>query len=120
MNTRSSLYRTTLVAAAVAVGCFGAVSAASAHDHDRDRDRDGDRHAYGYRAQGWHERGGHRREEGYYRPAPVWRPAYREVRDYGDGYYDAYPPVVAYRPAPRPEIVYRSDGDVSVVIHVPL
>jgi len=126
MNTRPSLYRSTLVAAAVAVGCFGAISSASAHEHG-DRDRDGDRHG-AYARHGWHERGEHR-GWGYYRPAPSYRPYYREpIRDYDRAYVvpEAYyppvydePPVVVYRPAPRAEVVY-GDPNVSLMIHVPL
>ena len=126
MNTRSTLYRSTLVAAALAVGCFGAIATASAHEHG-DRDRDGDRHGLQAR-HGWQERGEHR-GWGYYRPAPAYRPYYRERgRDYDraivvpEAYYPpAYdaPPVVVYRPAPRADLVY-GDPNLSVMIHVPL
>ena len=126
MNSHSNVYRSTLVAAALAVGCFGAVSVAAAHEHDGwDRD--------GYRApRAWHDHG-HRGWE-HYRPARDWRPAYREPErydrdDYGRDYYGRdyyqrsyyappYPPVAVYRPAP-PEIAF-GDGRVSVMIRLPL
>jgi hypothetical protein len=125
MNSRPSPYRSTLIAAALAVGCFGAASAASAHEHGG-RERDGDRHG-DHGPRGWHERG-EQRGWGYYRPAPGWRPYVREPSRYdGRGYlmpdgYDGYqgePPVVVYRPAPRAAIVY-GNPDLSVMIHVPL
>ena len=126
MNSRLSLYRSTLVAAAVAVGCFGASSTASAPEHGG-RDHDGDRHGF-YARHGWHERVEHR-GWGYYRPAPAYRPYYREPdRYYERGYVvpEAYyppvydePPEVVYRPVPRAEVVY-GDPNVSVMIHVPL
>jgi hypothetical protein len=131
MNTRPALYRSTLVAAALAAGCLGVASVATAHDHDgHDRDRGGER--YAYRAPHiWHDRG-ERHGWAYARPAPAWRLAYRGYdydrdRDYDRGYYREayrrdypfYPPVAVYRPAPPAEIVY-GDGDLSVMIHVPL
>jgi hypothetical protein len=136
MNTRPALYRSTLVAAALAAGCLGVASVAAAHDHDgHDRGRGGER--YGERtSHGWHERG-ERHGWAYARPAPAWRPDYRDYdRGYDRGYYreayrrdypvyrvapayEDYPPVVIYRPAPPAEFVY-GDGDVSVMIHVPL
>jgi len=121
MNTRTSLYRSTLVAAALAVGSFGAVSVASAHEHG---DRDGDRHGV-YARHGRHEHGGW----GYYRAPPAFRPYYREPARYYERAYlapEAYyprvyeePPVVVYRPTRRAEVLY-DDPNVSVMIHVPL
>jgi hypothetical protein len=127
MNTRPSLYRTTLVAAALAAGCLGVAAAASAHEH-WDHGRDGDRHGYATR-HGWHERG-ERHGGGYYRPAPAWRSYYREPeRYYERGYvvpeayygpaYEEEPPVVIYRPGARAEVVY-GDPNVSLMIHLPL
>ncbi len=60
MHTGPSLYRSTLIAAAVAIGCFGA-SAAEAHDH-------------GWRGHErlWQRRGG----PGGGCAAPVWRAAW--------------------------------------------
>ncbi len=141
MNTRPVLYRSTLIAAAVAVGCLGMASVAAAHDHDgRDRGHDSDRHGYAYAPRGWAGRGEHRGWE-YARPSPAWRPVWRrhdydgDRGYYGDYYSDAYrdgypvyraapayggyPPVVVYRPAPSAGVLY-DDGDVSVMIHVPL
>jgi hypothetical protein len=118
MNTRQTLYRSTLVAAALAVGTLGVATAASAHEHDRDG-RDFDRPAY--RAPyGWHGRGPHRGFEAY-RPAPEWRPAYREDGGYRADDRDAarWLPRPAYRVAPGADIVYGG-RDVSVAIHVPL
>ena len=58
MNTRPSLYRSTLVAAALAIGALGAVSA-EAHEHGW-RDHDAPR---------WHERGWRGERRAY---APGW------------------------------------------------
>ena len=124
MNIRTTRYRSTLVAAALAVGVCGAVSVATAHEHG---DRDGDRHG-AYARHGGQERA-ERPRWGYYRPAPTFRPYYRE----GDRYYDrayvvpeayyprvyAEPPAVLYRPTPRADVGY-ADPNVSVMIHVPL
>jgi hypothetical protein len=59
MHTGPSLYRSTLIAAAVGIGCCGA-SAAAAHDH-------------GWRGQerGWQHRGGPAGGAA----APLWRAA---------------------------------------------
>jgi len=123
MNTRPNLYRSTLVTAALAVGCFGTVAVASAHEHG---DRDGERRG-GYARHGWHERA-ERHEWGYYRPAAAFRPYYREPARYYGGYVvpQAYyppaygaPPAVVYRPGPGAEVVY-GDPNVSVMVHVPL
>ncbi|MEI8297344.1 MAG: hypothetical protein WCH32_04890 [Pseudomonadota bacterium] len=124
MNTRPALYRSTLVAAALAAGCLGLSSLAAAHDHDgHDRERGGER--YASRApHGWRDRDEHRRWA-YARPAPVWRPAYRDYDYDRDAYrrdYLAYrrlPAYGYYPPPPPPEVLY-GDGDVSVMIHVPL
>jgi hypothetical protein len=94
MNTRPSRYRSTLIAAAVAIGCFGA-AAAQAHDHGwrdhdrgwRARDHDGDRGRgprYGEVAPGW--------RRGWSVPAIAWAAA----------------PLVAYGP-----------GGASVVVRLP-
>lgn len=101
MHTRPSLYRSTLIGAAVAIGCFGA-AAAQAHD-------------YGWHGQerGWHERGWRDRGEqrgwhrGYYGPrygyaAPGWV-AYGAPAVYG-----GYGPPLAFGP-----------GGVSVVVRLP-
>ena len=97
MNNRPSLYRSTLIAAALAIGCFGA-AAAQAHDH------------------GWHEhdRGGRDHD---------WREHERN-RGYGARYGDVGPgwregwaaPAVAYYPAPP---VAYGPGGVSVVVRLP-
>jgi hypothetical protein len=118
MNTRPSLYRSTLIAAAVAIGCFGAATA-QAHDHGW-RGHDADRGWHG-RDRGWHEhewrehewrehewrdrdgyRGyGHR----YGHAEPVWR----------EGWAEYAPPPVAYYPAPAA----FPPGGVSVVVRLP-
>jgi hypothetical protein len=109
MKTRPSLYRSTLIAAAVAIGCFGA-AAAQARDHDwrghgeerawhgRDhgwRDHDGDR--------GWTRYRGYAPRYGYV--APAWTAGYVE-----------YAAPVAYYPAPP---VAYAPGGVSVVVRLP-
>jgi hypothetical protein len=124
MLTRPTLYRSTLVAAAVAAGCLGLAPVASAHEHGG---HEGDRHGYGA-PHGWHERLEHRGYGHYARPAYAPRPYWREPYSYVDrvyrgpyveyGYPDV-PPVVVYRPLPRAAVVY-DDPNVSVMIHVPL
>ena len=103
MNTRPSLYRSTLIAAAVAIGCFGA-AAAQAHDHGwRGHDDDRGWHGHGH---GWHDHDGDRGWYGAYRPrygyvAPGWV---------------EYAAPVAYYPAPP---VAYGPGGVSVVVRLP-
>ena len=111
MNTRPSLYRSTLIAAAVAIGCFGAATA-QAHEHGW-RGHDEDRAWHG------HERGWHDRDRGWYDHDGDrgWRRAYFPGYAYAvpgwradwDGYVPAYPPPPAYVP-----------GGVSVVVRLPL
>ena len=102
MNNRPSLYRSTLITAAVAIGCFGAV-VAQVHD------------------QGWcdHDRGWHEHDRG----GRDWRDHDR-YRGYGPrygrgeaGWYGGWAaPPVAYDPAPP--LAY-GPGGVSVVVRLP-
>jgi hypothetical protein len=112
MTTARTLYRNTLIAAALAAGSLGLLPVAEAHDHGwRDRDdargwyeRDGDR---GWRGdRGWH-RGRARRADGE-----------RLYRDGGPAYDPPRYPPVYFRPGP-PRDGRDWDGDVSVVIRVP-
>jgi Ni/Co efflux regulator RcnB len=126
MQTVHTVYRSTLVAAALALGCLGATSAAQADEHgwhdrggDRPshgwRDHDGDRGWYGH-DRGWHDQGWHRGWEPRYRAAvPAWRYGDRYVR-YADDDDRYCPPTVVYR-APRYD--RGPDGDLSLVIRVP-
>ncbi len=119
MNTRPSLYRSTLIGAAVAIGCFGA-AAAQAHDHgwrahDDDRGWQGHERAWHERDRGWreHEWREHewRERDGYHARGPRYgyaEPSWREGRA------DATP-VVAYE---LPPVAYSSAG-VSVVVRLP-
>jgi hypothetical protein len=107
MNTRPSLYRSTLITAAVAIGCFGA-AAAQAHDHGwhgHDEQRGWRGHERGWRERDWRDRDGDRgdgRRYGY--AAPVWR----------EGGVEYLPPVAFYpSPAAYPP------GGVSVVVRLP-
>jgi hypothetical protein len=114
MNTRPSLYRSTLIGAAVAIGCFGA-AAAQAHDHGW-RGHDEDRGWQGHE-RSWHERdrGGREREwrehEGYHGYAPrygyappLWR----------DGWVRAAPPAAYDLPLDAGPV-----GGVAVVVRLP-
>ncbi len=74
MDTARSLYRSTLVSAALAIGCVGVTAAVQAHDHGW-RDHDQDRGWSGRGERDWHERGWYR---GY---GPKWRGTGRN----GDG-----------------------------------
>ena len=105
MNTRPSLYRSTLVAAAVAIGCFGAATA-QAHEHGW-RGHDADRGWHGHE-RGWHDRDGDRWHRGY---VPGYAYAVPGWRADWAGYAPAvvYPPPVDYVP-----------GGVSVVVRLPL
>lgn len=107
MNTRPSLYRSTLIAAALAIGSLGAVGA-EAHEHgwrDHDAQRWHERgwHEHGWREHGWRERGW----EGDWRPryygyeAPGWR---------------GWEAPVAVLPPPLPFV----PPGVSVVVRLPL
>jgi hypothetical protein len=107
MNTRPSLYRSTLIAAAVAIGCFGAVTA-QAHDHGW-HGHGGERGWHGHERD-WHDHDGDRGWYGAYGPrygyvAPAWNAGWVE-----------YAPPVAYYPAPP--VVY-GPGGVSVVVRLP-
>jgi len=75
MNTRPALYRSTLIAAAVAIGCLGA-AAAQAHDH-------------GWRGHG-EERGWHGHDRGWHEPDRGWREHDRD-RGYGPRYRSGEP-----------------------------
>ena len=94
MNTRPSLYRSTLIAAALAISSLGAASA-EAHEHGwRGHD------APGWQQRGWHAHGG----RGDWRPgyfAPGWR---------------GWEAPVAVLPPPLP---FAPPG-VSVVVRLPL
>jgi len=129
MNTTRTLYRSTLVAAALAIGSVGISTTASAHDHgwhDRDddhgwRDRE---HERGWRGHGheWREHGW-RGERGWYRGYTGWQPPERYYYPVEPAYREYAPPVVysppvVYVPAPRPDRGWG--GDVAVTIHVPL
>ncbi len=104
MNNRPSLYRSTLVAAAVAIGCFGA-AAAQAHDHGwRDQDRGWHEHDGGARGHGWRDHDGDR---GYGRRYGYGEPSWREGWSI---------PAVGYYPAPP---VAYGPGGVSVFVRLP-
>ena len=107
MNTGPSLYRSTLIAAAIAFGCLG-TAAAQAHDQGwRDHD-----HGWQEHDRGWHEhdRGWRARDDrrGY---APRHGNLAPVSRDCG------YAPAVAYDPGPPPAY---GPGGVSVVVRLPL
>jgi hypothetical protein len=105
MSTRPSIYRSTLIAAAVAIGCFGA-AAAQAHDHGW-RGHDDDRGWHGH-DRGWHE---HDHYRGYFGPRLGYvQPVRRE------GWVDYAPPAVYYPAAP----LASGLGGVSVVVRLPL
>ena len=102
MNTAKSLYRSTLITAALALGCVGAATVARAdedgwrgeeHRQDR-RHHDEDRGWYERGERGWHEQGRYR---GY---APAWR---RADRDDGDAYREGYR---TWRPADPGIVIY--------------
>ena len=122
MNTARSLYRSTLVAAAIAIGCVGAGSVAAAHEHgweghDQEQDWRGEAcdQEWGEGSEhGWHERDEHRwHERGSYRSyAPHGRRGYREWRP-------SYPGIAFYG-APPPYRGRSWGGDLSVVIRAPL
>jgi len=103
MNTRPSLYRTTLVAAALAIGCFGA-AAAQAHDRGWHGQEDG--HGWHERDRGWHGHDGYRGDGARYGyGGPVWRA----------GWAGLVPPPVFLPGLPA---VY-APGGVSVVVRLP-
>jgi hypothetical protein len=105
MNTRPSLYRSTLIAAALAIGCLGA-TAAQAHDHGwRDSDRGWHDHDRGWRER---ERGG-RDHDGYRGYGPRYGYAPAAWREGG------YAPPVADAPA----LPGYGAGGVSVVVRLP-
>jgi len=107
MNTGPSLYRTTLIAAAVAFGCLG-TAAAQAHDHGwRDHDDGWQEHDRSWHEhdRSWRARDGHRAH------GPRYGFAAPDPRDGG------YAPPVAYYPAPMPA---SGPGGVSVVVRLPL
>ena len=114
MDTAHSLYRSTLVTAALAIGCVGVTAAAQAHDHGW-RDHDRDRGWTGRGERDWHERGWYR---GY---GPRWRGTGGGGGD-RDGYRawrTGFPSVTLYGSLP----VYGGRGwgsDPSVVIRAPL
>ncbi|MBS0394616.1 MAG: hypothetical protein JSR54_08315 [Proteobacteria bacterium] len=103
MTTRLSPYRSTLVAAAVAIGCLG-TAAAEAHEHGW-RGHDGERGWYG-REHEWREH--EWREHGWYR------------HDYPRPYYYGAPVVaggwVAPLPPPLPLV---GPGGVSLTVRFP-
>jgi len=111
MNTRPSLYRSTLIAAALAIGSFGAATA-QAHEHGWRGH--GDERAWHGHDHGWRDhdgdRGGYGGYGGYgprYRyVAPAWRA----------GWVEYAPPLVYY---PAPPVAYGPAG-VSVVLRLPL
>jgi hypothetical protein len=116
MNTRPSLYRSTLVAAAVAIGCFGA-AAAHAHDHGW-RGHDEDRGWHGH-DRGWRDRD---EDRGFREHERGWRRAYGSRYGYSEpagreGWAEYAPPAVYY-PAPPPPAAY-GPGGVSVVVRLP-
>lgn len=125
MLNRSTLYRSTLVAAAVAIGCFGAAGA-EAHEHGW-RGHEGERAGYG-RDHGWHEHGWHEHDwhdhdwrEREWRERG-WRRAYGPRVGYvapllpgGWAPVPPLPPVAFYPPAP----VAYVPGGLTVAIRVP-
>ena len=111
MLNRSTLYRSTLVAAAVAIGCFGAAGA-EAHDHGW-RGHEGERAGYG-REHGWQDhdwRGREWRERGWRR---AYGPRFGYVAPLLPGGWVPAPPV-AYFPPP----VAYAPGGLTVAIRVP-
>jgi len=101
MNVRPSIYRSTLIAAALAIGSLG-ITTAEAHESGwRGHDRGWHGHEHG-----WRDRDG---ERGWYRGdaprADVWLPAVGAV---GYGWAPGYAPPVGYAP-----------GGVAVTIRLP-
>ena len=107
MNNRPSLYRSTLVAAAVAIGCLGAASA-QAHEHGWRGH--GEERAWHGHEHGWHDHDG---ERGWY---GAYGPRYGYVAPGWDAGWVGYAPPVAYYPAPP--VVY-GPGGLSVVVRLP-
>ena len=113
MNTAHWLYRSTLVSAALAIGCIGVTVAAEAHDHGW-RDHDQDRSWTPRRERDWHDRGRYR---GY---GSGWRGGYGD-HDCGASraWRTGYPGVTLYGSLP----VYGGRGwgsESSVLIRAPL
>jgi hypothetical protein len=107
VNNRPALYRSTLIAAAVAIGCFGA-AAAQAHDQGW-RGHDEGRGWHGH-DRGWRERGEYRGAHAHGgRPGAV--PGYGYEGPGGLRAWAALPPL----PPPLP----FGPGGVSVVLRLP-
>ena len=106
MNTRPSLYRSTLIAAAIAMGCLGAASA-QAHEHGWRGH--GEVRAWHGHDRGWHDHDGDRGGYGYW-------PRYGYVAPVWDAGWVGYAPPAVYYPAPP---VAYGPGGVSVVVRLP-